>query len=262
MNISIRRIYAITLKFFTSSISIAKVFEDIYWPFMDILLMGMTGMWMQSMQNSAKPYALAMLTGAVLWQLTTRASFAVSINILEEFWARNFVNLFATPLKITEWIIGAMILGAARSFFVLCIGGVLVWIFYAQNIFAIGCMLIPLYLLMLMFGLALGFLSSSLLFVFGQKIQAIIWALSWFFAPFCGVFYPMDVLPHWMQIIGYSMPVTYVLESIRSLLFSGTISYVMLGKALCLNILYLALGLTLFMYTFERSRNKGLSRLE
>src|SRR5579862_4299298 len=180
MDISIRRIYAITLKLITSSLNFAKIFEDIYWPFMDILLMGMTGVWMQSMQGATKPYALAMLTGAVLWQLTTRAYFAIAVNILEEFWARNFVNLFATPLKITEWVIGAMILGTVRSFFVLCVGGLLVWIFYAQNIFAIGLMLIPLYLLMLMFGLALGFLSASLLFVAGQKIQAIIWALSWF----------------------------------------------------------------------------------
>jgi len=262
MTMSIRRIYAITLKLFASSITPAKVFEDIYWPFMDILLMGMTGTWVQRMQGGSQPYALAMLTAAILWQLALRSYFSIAVNILEEFWARNFVNLFATPLKISEWIFGAVILSAVRSFFVLCIGSVIAWVFYGLNIFSIGFMLVPLYLLMLMFGLSLGFLGSSILFAYGQKVQAIVWALSWFFAPFCGVFYPMDVLPLWMQVIGYSMPATYVLESMRSLFYTGTVSYKMLGIALCLNILYLSLGLALFVYTFERSRNKGLSRLE
>jgi len=262
MNMSIRRIYAITLKLFASSLTVAKVFEDIYWPSMDILLMGMTGMWVQGIQSTAKPYALAMLTGAVLWQISLRAYFSIAVNILDEFFARNFVNLFSTPLKLSEWIIGAVILSTARSLFVLFVGWIIAWLVYGQSILSIGFMLIPLYLLMLMFGLSLGFLGSSILFVYGQKIQAIVWALSWFFAPFCGVFYPMEVLPGWMQVIGYSMPATYVLESMRSLMYSGTISYTMLGKALCLNILYLSLGLALFVYTFERSRNKGLSRLE
>lgn len=260
--ISIQRVYAITLKLFRSATHPAKIFEDIYWPLMDILLMGMTGVWMQSSQSNAKPYALAMLVGAVLWQLSTRAYFAISVNILEELWARNFVNLFATPLKLTEWIIAGIILSTVRAFFVLCIGGLLVWIFYAKNIFALGFALVPLYGLMLMFGVTLGFLSSSMLFVYGQKMQAIIWALSWFFAPFCGVFYPMEVLPGWMQVIGYAMPATYALESMRSLVFNGYLSYKMLATGLCLNIVYLMIALACFVYTFERSRSNGLSRLE
>jgi len=262
MNISLQRIYAICMRLFKSSFHIARLFDDIYWPLMDILLIGMTGVWMESAQTDAQPYVLAMVVGAVLWQFITRPHLAISLSIFEELWARNFVNLFATPLNLTEWIIAAILLSIAKALFVFCLSGFFIWIIYAQNICSLGLIFFPFFFLMLLAGLTIGFFSAAALFVFGQKAQALVWAMCWLFAPFCGVYYPIHVLPKWMQMVGYTLPATYVLESMRSLVFTGHFSRKMLATGLILNIVYLTLAIACFVYTFERSRNKGLARLE
>jgi ABC-2 type transport system permease protein len=237
------------------------VTDQFFWPAMDILLWGMTSVWIQT-SDVHFPLALAILSGLVFWQLIWRSNYEVSVNLLQEFWSRNLVNLFSSPLKIREWIFSLMLVGAAKTLVSLAFGTALVWIIYTLNIFSIGWAFLPYYVSLIISGWFLGFLSAGIIVYFGQRFQMLAWMTAYFFMPFSAVLYPLEVLPEWAQIISRCLPMTYIFEGMRQVLFQHSFSWNMFWISIGLNFLYLAICLIFFLYMFEKSRDKGLSRLE
>src|SRR5205085_2626803 len=77
--------------------------ESIYWPVLDILIWGLTSRWIDSSRGDVPDIALVLLTAVVYWQVVWRANYEISVNLVEEFWSQNLVNLFSTPLNVWEW---------------------------------------------------------------------------------------------------------------------------------------------------------------
>lgn len=240
----------------------AKLFEDVFWPVVDIIMIGMMGVWMQETRGSQYNVLFALLACNSLWQAFIRANYAVSVNVLEELWDRNLVNIFSTPLVIGEWATGAILLSLIKSIFATLLCALVCLIFYATNIFALGWLLLLGIVWMFVFGVTLGFFGASFVLYGGQRYQSAIWTMGWLCAPFCAVFYPLNVMPLWMQYVGLAFPPTYLFESIRSFLFTGHYSYGFLAIGFALNLLFFVGAFLLFVFAFEKSRNLGLARLE
>jgi len=136
------------------------------------------------------------------------------------------------------------------------------WALYGVNIFLLGPSLILFTIPLIVFGLTIGFLSSSLIIYKGQSFQTAAWAASWLFTPFCAAYCPVQTFPIWMQKISYCLPPTYIFEAMRTFVFTGTmhVKFIIIGIAL--HVAYFAAALCLFLFAFEKSRQKGLSRLE
>jgi ABC-2 type transport system permease protein len=88
------------------------------------------------------------------------------------------------------------------------------------------------------------------------------WMVGFLFAPFSAVFYPVDVLPECEQIISWCLPTTYIFQGMRAILAGDTFPLSYYGISLGLDVIYLILTLLLFRFAFEKSREKGLGRLE
>ena len=157
-----------------------------YWPAFDIVLWGFTSMWIAVCQH--QPVSLTWLTGLVIWQAYVRVNFDVSLNLLIELWSRNIVNLFASPIEIKEWIVAAMILGVFDAVIAVLYGALLIALLYKVNIFSIGWLFVPLVLLLMLSGWAVGLFSAGCIIRGGQKLQKLVWVLGWFFAPFTRYF--------------------------------------------------------------------------
>jgi len=56
-----------------------------------------------------------LLGGVLLWDFCTRIMQGVSTAFLEDVWSRNFLNLFASPLSISEYIAGLVITSVMTS---------------------------------------------------------------------------------------------------------------------------------------------------
>lgn len=233
-----------------------------YWPTIDILLWGMTSMWVQSAQADVPDIALIILTGLVFWQILWRGNYEITVNILQEFWNRNLVNLFSTPLKLSEWMSATMLVGLVKIFITLAFSSLLVWLLYALNIYRVGWSIIPYVGLLSLSGWMMGFLSGGVMVYFGQRFQMLAWMTPFIFAPFSAVFYPVSVLPIWGQVIAKCLPTTYIFEGMRQVLSKGTFSYEMFWISLTLNAVFLTAAMSFFKVMFEKSRAKGLSRLE
>lgn len=236
-----------------------RIINIFYWPLFDVIIYGYMGIWTE--QESATGLGIALLSGAMLSHIVIRANFDIAFNVIEECWSSNLVNMFASPLQFYEWILGLVSL----AFIMFCGIVTLLWLlaysFYGFNLLSIGLFLIPIIINLFIFGLSVGFLSTSLLFYFGVRMQEVIFILGWLFDPFSGAYYPINVLPYWMQKIAYALPLSYVFESLRSVVRSGIHEWKLLFLGSILNIAYLIMAICLLKYLFRKSLESGLALL-
>jgi ABC-2 type transport system permease protein len=256
------RIWAVVLRYFYSFWKFDSVCDIFYWPALDIFLWGITSVWIQQQQGSVPDLALAILTGLVFWQLIWRGNYEVTINLLLEFWNRNLVNLFSTPLRLSEWITSVMLVGLAKILVHVVFSAGIVYLAYALNIFDVGWAFLPFCVSLMLSGWFIGFISAAVIVYYGQRLQMLAWMTAYLFSPFSAVYYPVSALPLWAQKIAYCLPMTYIFEGMRDILYHQHFSLSMLMMSLVLNLVYLALSLLFFVFMYEKSRTKGLARLE
>lgn len=259
------RIWAIVLRhLYLFPKSFDRLTDMLYWPIMDIVLWGFTTRWLQQQGGGGgvQNIALVVLTALVFWQVVWRTNYEVSVNLLEELWSANLVNMFATPLKPIEWVFALMTIGFLKMFVSVVVGVGAVWLLYSLNIFSIGWVMIP-YIALLMFsGWFMGFLGASLIMLGGTRVQTIAWTMGFLFAPFSAVYYPLTVLPHWAQVVAHALPTTYVFEGMRRILLNGVFSWEYMLKSLVLSLIYLIVAICFFLWACEKSREKGYVRLQ
>jgi len=256
------RIMAIVRRHFLLSFRrFNRLFNVVYWPFINIVIWGITSVWIQKL--SKEPQITTMiLTGLVLWQIVFRVNLETAKGLYEELLNHNVVNLFSSPLTWLEWVIAMMIMGIINMTLVLICSGTAVWYLYNISILDLGWSLIPFMLSLLLSGWFIGFLICGLLIYWGLKATDFLYTIGYLFTPFSAVFYPLAALPPSVQAISKWLPMTSIFEAMRQLLKTGSYSSQYLITSFTLNILYLGLSLAFFRYMFERSRVKGLGRLE
>lgn len=260
MNLS--RIRGVFFRYYYNLIKGPQQLSDLfYWPLVDILLWGLTSVWIQS-QHPIANLPLILMTGLIFWQIAWRGSNDISVSLLHEFWHRNLVNLFSTPLKISEWCTGVILLCFLKLIITITFGALVVFLLYSLNVFSIGWTFLPFAALLLVFGWTIGFVAAGLIIYWGHQVEMFAWMLAFMFAPFSAVFYPVEILPVWAQKVAWSLPSTYVFEGMRQILSTGTFPHSYFWYSIILNILYLSLAVTFFMWMFKKSRIKGLARLE
>ena len=236
--------------------------ESIYWPVLDLVLWGVTTRWVETSRGDVPHLALAILTAVVFWQVVWRANYEISVNLLEEIWNQNLVNLFSTPLNVWEWSVSLIVLGVLKNVLTLIVGAGAVWLLYRLNVFAVGWIMLPFLFSLLMSGWFMGFTASGVIIRYGQGLQSVAWMAGFALAPFSAVYYPIDVLPHWAQYVSVLLPMTYVFEGMRQVLRGGQPPVSDLLISFGLNALYLALSIVFFSRMFEKSRERGLARLQ
>ncbi len=238
-----------------------RLFNVVYWPFINIVIWGFTSVWIQQLIKDPS-FAQSILIGLVCWQIVFRVNLEIAKGLFEELIHQNLVNLFSTPLTWLEWVIAMMVMGCINMVFVMTFSSLFVWLLYRINIFILGWYLVPFSLLLLLSGWFIGFFICGLLIYWGLKAQDFVYTIGYLFAPFSAIFYPVQALPYSAQVISHSLPTTPIFEAIRHLLKTGICPPGLLIKSLTLNILYLALALGFFYVQFQRSKVRGLGRLE
>lgn len=260
---SIGRIWAITLQYTRQMFrNTTRTVQFFYWPLLDVLLFGYLALWVQrDIAGSESVFAISILTSLVLWQLLVRVNFDVALSLLSDIDERNITNVFSSPLSISEWVIGVMLLAVTRQ---VILGGyciALVWLVFGVNVLQSGWYLIPLYFVLLLVGLALGLFSTSVLLYGGRNITPAMYMIGWMFSPMTSVFYPINVLPSWLMIVAKCLPYSYLFGSIRVLIMQGYVPLYEFTIGTTLAIFYLIMTMILFRVSFRLSLNRGLARL-
>lgn len=259
----LHRIWAIILRhLYLLRHSLDRQINIFYWPVIDLALWGLTGAYFASLAPEGVDIVLLFVSGIVFWTITYRGQFAISVNILEEIWNRNLVNLFTAPLKFSEWLSSLIVLGIFKGFASGIVGVIVAYALYQVNVLEVGVYFLIFAGLLLMSSWAIGFLISGVIVRLGTTVQAFSWALIFIIAPFSGIYYPVSVLPDWAQVISAFLPTSYVFESARDIFFEGAIVPEKLLISLVLNIVYIVLSLIFLRNSFKHVlREKGLVKI-
>jgi ABC-2 type transport system permease protein len=75
--------------------------------------------------------------------------------------------------------------------------------------------------------------------------------------PHTCVYYPVSVLPDWLQVIAWTLPPTYVFEGMRALVMEHVFRADLMVEAFALNALYLAAAVIAFLALLNSSRRSG-----
>ena len=235
-----------------------RVLPMFAWVAIDIVLWGFITRYLNSVSASGINFVSTLLGAVLLWDLFARIMQGITTAFLEDVWSRNFLNLFATPLSIAEYVTGLVVTSLATSMVGLVSMLVLAVPVFGLSFFAIGAALIPFLLVLFCFGIALGIFASALVLRLGPASEWLVWPLPALLSPFACVFYPLAVLPPAMRLVAYVVPPSYVFEGMRDVLAGRPFSAGSVAAGALLSVAYVVLAAYCFGRVHRYAVRTGL----
>ena len=254
----ISRMYALSIRhLYLIKGSFPRILDLIYWPTIQIILWGFISKFFTMYSDYYSNTVGVILSCAILYDFLFRSSISFNMLFLEEIWSRNFTNLFVAPLKVSEIIVALTSTALIRTLIGIVPAILLMSPLFGVSILNMGPALLLLFLSLYMFGTTLGILVTSGLLRFGPAFENTAWSSLFLLAPLGCVYYPLSILPEWLQYISKFLPLVYVFEEARSILINNVISYDNIVKALVLNLFYFVIAVIIFYFSFYGARKKG-----
>ena len=252
------RMFALMLRhIYLIKSSLPRILDLIYWPTIQIILWGFISKFFTLHSDYYNHTVGIILSAAILYDFLFRSSISFNMLFLEEIWSRNFTNLFVSPLKVSE-IITALTLTALLRTLIGIVPAILIASpFFGVSLFDLGPPLFLLLLSLYFFGITLGLLVTSGLLRYGPAFENIAWSSLFLLAPLGCVYYPLSILPEWLQVLTKILPLVYIFEEVRSILLNNVVNYSNIVIALELNLIYFVGAIVIFYLAFYGARKKG-----
>lgn len=256
---SFRRTGAIILRhWYVLRGSVPRILELAYWPAVQMLTWGfMTEFLVRQTTYVAQAFGI-LLAAVLLWDVLFRSQLGVSISFLEEVWARNLGHLFISPLRPLEMVAALIAMSGLRTIIGVLPAVVMAALFFGFNLASLGLPLVAFLILLGAMGWAVGLAISGLIMRYGQSVETLAWALTFALAPVSGIYYPVSILPAWLQPLSWALPSSYVFEGMREILRDHRVPYGLMWQGGLLDVLYLVAGILAFLGFFRAARERGL----
>ena len=233
-----------------------RLLELAYWPTLQMCIWGFTSSFFLTRGGGPLIAAGALLGGVLLWEVALRSQMGVSITFLEEIWSRNLGHVFVSPVRPWEMVVAMFAMSVLRMLAGVLPAALLAYVLYAFNLFRLGPALVLFTACLMVMGWAVALGVVSLILRHGLGAEALAWALLFGLAPLSAVFYPVSVLPSWLQPVALALPSTHVFEGMRAAL-AGTMRWDHLAWAVGLDAAWLGIGVLLFAAQFRAARARG-----
>src|SRR5271165_3926271 len=235
-----------------------RVFPIFVWVAIDILLWGFLTRYLNSVSRAEGNFGPALLGAVLLWDVLTRVMQGVTMGFFEDVWSRNFLNFFATPIRTSEYLTGLILVAVGSSALSLLAMVVFARLAFSLSFLTYGVGLAPFIAVLFLTGIALGVAAAALGLRLGPASEWLIWPIPTLMSPFAGVFYPLTVLPAWMQAIAVILPPSYVFEGMRAVVAGQPPPWDRLALGLGLAAIYLAAACLFFAAVYRTAIRTGL----
>ena len=91
----------------------------------------------------------------------------------------------------------------------------------------------------------------------GLGAESIVWTLMFGVMPLACVYYPVAVLPAWLQPIAWALPPTYVFEGMRALLIDHVFRNDLMAWSLAINAVLFAASFAIFLALLRSAKRVG-----
>jgi ABC-2 type transport system permease protein len=234
-----------------------RVLDLIYWPTVQMLMWGFLQLYV-SQHNSMFARAGGVFIGAVLlWDILFRGQLGFSISFLEEMYAHNLGNLMMSPLRPVEFIAALMIMSVVRLLIGMIPVTLLAILFFGFNLWGLGFALAAFFINLILTSWAIGIFVAGLLLRNGMGAESMAWTIMFLFLPLTCVYYPVTVLPHWLQYVAWSLPPTYVFEGMRALLINHVFRADLMLEAFAFNAVLFTAASFAFLKLLQSARVHG-----
>jgi ABC-2 type transport system permease protein len=257
-SISLHRIAAMILRYwYVLMSSWPRLLELLYWPALQIITWGFLQVYIAQNAGFFARTGGSLLGAVILWDILFRGQLGFSISFLEEMWARNLGNLMMSPLKPIELLIALMTMSLIRLAIAIVPMTLLAIVFFGFNLYGIGYPLIAFFCNLIFTSWAVGIFICGLLLRYGLGAESIVWTLMFGMMPLVCIYYPVDVLPHWLQYVAWSVPPTYVFEGMRALLMEHVFRTDLMMDALAINAFLIGASFLVFLMFLRSARQHG-----
>ncbi len=237
--------------------SFPRILDLIYWPSIQVFLWGFISEFFTVSSSYYNNTVGIILTAAILYDFLFRSSISYNMMFLEEIWSRNFTNLFIAPIKISEIIAALTLTAIFRTLIGLIPATLLAIPLFGVSIFKLGIPLIFLLIALYIFGISLGLMVTAGLLRFGPSFENIAWASLFFLAPLGCIYYPIEILPEFLQVVAKALPLVHIFEEMRNILIDKAVNNLEIFKSVCISIIYFVLGVVIFYSAYYRAKIKG-----
>ena len=131
---------------------------------------------------------------------------------------------------------------------------------FGVSLLTMGPPLFLLFLSLYLFGTTLGLLVTSGLLRYGPAFENTAWSSLFLLAPLGCVYYPLSILPEWLQILAKGLPLVYIFEEARSILVNNVVNYNNIMTALALNLFYFISAIIIFYLLFMEPEKRHFNK--
>ncbi len=235
-----------------------RIFELIYWPTIQMILWGFITKFLMTNSSFIAQASGVLISAVLLWDVLFRGQLGFSLSFLEEIWSRNLANLSVSPLRPVEFLLALTTMSLVRTLIGVLPATGLAIVFYDASIYDLGLPLIAFFVNLLVMGWAIGMAVSALILRVGLGAESTAWLAIFLIAPVSAIYYPVAVLPEWLQAVAWCLPTAPVFEGMRAILLDGQFRPDLLVHAALLDLVYLGVGAGLFLHSFQTARRRGL----
>jgi ABC-2 type transport system permease protein len=234
-----------------------RILDLIYWPAVQLFVWGFLQYYIA--QNSGFfARAAGMFIGAVLlWDILFRGQLGFSVSFLEEMWSRNLANLMFSPLRPIEFVAALMVMSIVRLAVGMIPVTILAIVFFGFNLYGFGFALVAFFANLILTSWSVGIVVSGFVMRNGLGAETWAWTVMFILMPLTCVYYPVSVLPEWLQYVAWALPPTYVFEGMRALVLEKTFRADLMLAAFALNLVYFAIAVAVFLALLRSARRIG-----
>jgi ABC-2 type transport system permease protein len=231
------------------------VFELTFWPGVAMLSHGLLTRFL----DLTPEMTAFILVGTVALSAVQVCQLDVAYAVLFDIWSKSMKHQFLTPVRIHHLAIGSWLVGVGRGLIVWALMAVIGGRAFGFDFIGGGPLPVALFLAgCFLTALVIGLLVCTLVLLFGTRAETSAWAAVNFFVMLSGIYYPIAVLPGWVQAISAAIPLTYFLDGVRAGYgFPSAFAYPF-ATGFALSLLYAALAHWALAAAVTRSRRTGL----
>ncbi len=253
------RILAILLRqFYLVRGSVSRLVPMFVWVGIDMILWGFITRYLNVVSDSRMNFVPTLLGAVLLWDFFSRVMAGVTMAFFEDVWSRNFLNVFASPITIAEYVGGLVLSSICTSTVALTVMLLLATTLFGLSFFSYGVMVVPFLLVLFLFGIALGVIGSGVVLRLGPASEWFVWPIPAVVTPFVGVYYPIATLPRPLQYVAHALPPSYVFEGLRGVITGKAVSIAALAGGAALALVYVLLACWFFLRMYQHAVRTGL----
>jgi ABC-2 type transport system permease protein len=112
-----------------------RITDIVYWPVQHMVFWGFFTLHLASEHRLEPGFVSYILGATMLWGMFYCFQRELSAGFMEELWSRNLLNVFSTPVSISEYITGLIVLNLFKAVLGVFLAASVAWLCYATNLF-------------------------------------------------------------------------------------------------------------------------------